>query len=119
MCSWERFQRNILSLLSVRFLESYTESIKGTSRSPGPKSEGGVQNKSICIMFVPWQGNKIGTIRNVHTRQVCVINKCQKLKSSGGVIGVGPDSSMESSVATTWSTSQKYAHNWFSGSNGM
>ena len=33
------------------------------------------------------------------------------------MIGVGPDSSMESSVATTWSTSQKCAHLWFSSSD--
>jgi len=45
MRSWERFQRNILNLLSERFLKTYTESIKGASRSPGPKSEGDVHKK--------------------------------------------------------------------------
>ena len=71
MHSWECFQRNILSLLSERLLKSSTETIKGAFHSPGPKSEGDAQNKLICIVFVPWQGNKIGTIRNVHIRQVC------------------------------------------------
>ena len=40
------------SLLSERLPESSKESIKAVSRSPGPNSEGGVQNMSVFIMFV-------------------------------------------------------------------
>ena len=74
MRSWERFQCNILSRLSERLLESSKESIKAGSHSPGLNSEDGIKNKSFCLMFVPCQRIKIGTIRNVHTQHVCVMN---------------------------------------------
>ena len=72
--SQERFQSNLLSFSSEKLPESSMESIKAVSRGPGTNSEGCVENRSICVMFVPRQGNKIGIIGNIHAQNIWVRN---------------------------------------------
>ena len=84
------------------------------SHSPGQDLEGGVQNKLICVYVCDVTRKSIGTFRNMHTEYiVCMYDQLMlKIKIQWcGLFSVSPDLSMEGSVTTTGSTSQRCAHN--------